>query len=249
MTSQKNTLKWIAAAYVMLVLVVVVLDITALVLPGCKWCGDAASLLKVFVEAVLFPAALIGFFMAVEQFRRTLPKPNLNLSWQPEPGAPTQEIVLGKPTSASGTELAPLAILNKGNAVSRWYLVEIRLPSSLVATNDLGLTGPMRPPHGLVDNWRARLSGEGGECFCIFTSDGQAAAYPHCPLELANVAFQLNAKHDYSARYRIEYSIFSEGAERNDGILTVRISSDAVSQDRCLTILPNQETKLGGSLQ
>lgn len=221
MTSQ-NAWKYIAVAYA---IVAVPLLIAWIV--GLRAWGDVFSLGQLLVDAVFLPVAVIGFFMATEEFRKTQATPDLDLHWQPEPGITVKEFVARMPAFGSKTNWKPLVLSNKGNAVSTWYLVKIQIPGELFGDLDQptwGITGPMqRVPHDQVGNWRVDILKEGKEVRCEFMSGGQVAAFPDDLRFLADLHFALKADQNYPPTCQVKYTIVADQMRRRDGILTIQI--------------------------
>lgn len=91
----RDAWKWIAGAYVA---IAVVLGIAKIV-GGRPW-GDIFALGQLLVDAVLLPAAVIGFLMAAEEFRQSQAAPHLDLFWSTDGGGRAKEVDLVLPAQS-----------------------------------------------------------------------------------------------------------------------------------------------------
>ena len=189
--------------------------------------GVTASIGELLLEMVLFPAAVIGLFVAADEFKKAQATPDLDLHWQPESDETAREFIAQIPSYGARTNSVPLVLSNEGNAVSTWYLIKIRIPGEIfgnLSQPTWGITGPMQGvPHDQVGNWRVFIPKDGKEVLCEFMSGGQVAAFPDNLQFLANLHLALKADQHYPRTCQVEYTIAADRMRRKGGVLTIQI--------------------------
>ena len=222
MTSH-NARKYIAVAYA--IIAAILLLITRII--GLREWGDVFSLGQLLVDAVLLPVAIIGFVMAMEEFRKAQAIPELSLYWETESGEIAKELKLKIPSNGGKSEHIHLALRNEGRAVGLWYLLNFKIPDEL---SQRGSSEMGHPPILLIpklgkkesDHWQLPPTGASQEEYSFkFMSKGQLAAYPGDKLSLAEVVVFLYADQKYSESYKIYYTAFTDRGQPREDFLTL----------------------------
>lgn len=201
------------------ILLVALIWVCALLLAGVAgWpIGEVLSLGQLIVEVTLIPAAIIGFIMAAEEFGKAQARPELDLRWDTGFEETGNELVLDiSPSGVETLRIRPV-LVNEGNAIGVWYLVNFTIPGDL--------TPEWSPIIGDTHHWRAAHHKHG--LLLTFMSNGQIAVYPRYPLILARLEIRLNA--DQAKRdYQVPYTIVTDSGQRRDDFLTLRFAKKPV---------------------
>jgi hypothetical protein len=212
MTS-KNAWKFIVITYVIVVLLLLLIAWAV----GLRGWGDIFSLGQLLVDAVLLPVVIIGFLMAVEEFRKSQARPDMDLYWEAEPNGTVKELVLEAPPRGNANLHFRPVLLNTGNAVGVWYMLNITLPDEL----NIG----WQPILGDEDNWRLARTKDG--LLLTFMSNGQVAAYPNYGLLLCTLCAECSTEREYVGEYKVPYTIVNDWGQRRDDSLTLKLVKSA----------------------
>jgi hypothetical protein len=187
--------------------------------------ADVLSLGQLIVEFLLLPAAMIGLLIAVEEFRSSGALPKLDLWWMfgRDKYEKTYAIniipeMIGHPEEWPAT--ASLAVINTGNSVAEWFVVEFKIPFELSSPEEI--EGKSEHWHGSVggeDSWHVHWTVD--YLSVSFMSNGRIASYPGLPLELGSVA--LYAYQVSKEKYQIEYNIVTNKGKPKAGSLLVSV--------------------------
>lgn len=221
-------LRWLNQWKLSIILTLSLLLVVFLVFSNARYVGaltpaDAFSLGQFVVAILLIPIAIIGFDTTIKEFRKTHIASDLDLCWKTDDGPFTKSISVDRYIGQS----FGLVLLNKGDVAETVYSVDLEVDFWL------GVLPHSDHPSFLVSeiiagdesNWWCRPD---GDVFSVtHTSNGQNAAYPNRPLELAKVEFniykELAPLEEYQSSYTFPYKIFSEKGAVKKGYLTVSL--------------------------
>ena len=180
--------------------------------------GDTFSLGQLLVEATLVPTVIIGFIIAITEFRLSQNTPKPRLYWEQSPGIITSEVNLKLPP---GTGLIPtprLVLKNEGKTVTAWYRVKFDIPETIYLDRPPSVERLIGDKIGLVtsdSHWHfERLS---NITRWVFTSDGKYALYPNDLQPFCMLLFHISGDKQYPTECKIPFIIFTY-------ILCVKIS-------------------------
>jgi hypothetical protein len=182
------------------------------------------------MSVLLLPTVIVGFSIAMREFKRSQDIPILDLVWEIEPGKYDKSIKLDNGLNIN--QAARPVVVNNGKAVAVWYVVHFDIPLTLL--NDLGITTPdlivtrWLGHVGDQSNWRQDVL---GDCLrIVFMSNGTTGSYPYYPLVLG--MFHLSAlkvereTHWYEVPYTI---ITNEGQSKNVVPLSITLRAPSNS--------------------
>ena len=215
----KNSFWFIVISYVIIIIVLTVAK-------DHLEFGDVFSLGQLLVDALLLPAAIIGFLYAAAEFRKSQAKPDIDLYWEVESEGIAKELPV-EISSQGGAQGCFLVLLNKGKAVGVWYMLSLVLP------RDILFSFPGRHPIlGDDDNWRSAITEE--EVILTFMSNGQIGAYPEYELILAEIPVIRRRNQEINDQYQVPYTIVTDWGQRVDGFLTLKFSKEANSPEKAV---------------
>jgi len=180
------------------------------------------------LSAALLPIVIFGFLYTARQFRRSCRDPELDLCFDDD--QESKERVVKIPDHNRRWGFRP-RLLNTGEVVSVWYLVEINIPHILVET--ILPEGARRyqadEPH--ATGW-AMERVRGSHLWVLkFRSKGKRAAYPGYEFDLPSILLDLDPRHKYEAAYPLHYRIFTEYGKCAEGYLTLLMNSEAKDKE------------------
>jgi hypothetical protein len=174
-----------------------------------------ASAGQLIVDIILLPTVAFGFYLGILELRKQRELPDLDVIW-----TISDAIELEQPDDTPiGVRLAPL-IVNKGNASTIWFTVQLEMPKSLIITSrNIKL-------HRIIggdDNWK-QFKSDVSYNF-TFMSNGQIVMYPGYKMPCCYIDFHLLPNRQYPDECRITYTIITDKTKASRGFCFVKIKS------------------------
>jgi hypothetical protein len=224
--SDNGSIPWkIIVAVVILLLVVLSLALAIVSrLIGLSY-GDTFSLGQFILDLILLPTVIIGFFIAVHEFRKTQHTPDMDILWETEPGKYHKVLVID--AQQYKQQGARPVIVNSGKSVALWYIIQFDVPTKLITDIGGNLDGLALARRwvfhaGDQENWRVDLLEK--HIRIVFTSNGKIASYPGYPLPLGILDLTPTNYEDKEQWYDISFNIMTEiGQPRNKKPLLISL--------------------------
>jgi len=215
----------------------IVIFIYKICVPGSSQ-GDLFSLGQLFLEFTLIPIAVLGFWYAVQEFRKSQRRPHLFLAWDDDTIDGQEKSTTYVPGQTGEGEKKysrisrSIALHNDGKNVAIWYSINLSFPTELFRRRDIPeglnpelmrLSGFHRAAGG--EHWEETRGPSIGED--IFRSNGTLASYPGQMLTLGRLEFYpiLDENQDFQ-EYQIPYKIFTESGPSRIDHLRLIISTE-----------------------
>ncbi len=180
--------------------------------------GDYYSYKQLFADILLIPIVVIGFYLAIREFRKSQEKPDLDLWWEIT-GEKLKSTTIKYHQHEPITHISrSLLITNNGNAVTSWFKVTFCLPSDLTQSR-------VYTADGNKEVWETKTywsvySHRAQNCYS-FKSNGEIASYPGSDEPLCQISFRIEGNISYGAEYQIPYDIYSDRGKKKEGHLVL----------------------------
>lgn len=182
--------------------------------------GARAGVGQLIADLVLLPIVLIGFRMAILEFRAVSERPTLQLEWDVSHSRSKGTSTAREPSTPNQATIHGLAIRNSGPAVAVWYEVTLRIPWEI-------LTHP--PKFDVTSKIGEEINWEGcrytqSENVVVFRSHGRYAVYPNSTVRLADLILVLNSRIKRNDTVVLPYKIVGEKIAPTEGELRLEIA-------------------------
>lgn len=174
-------------------------------------------------ELVLFPTVVIGFWIAMAEFRKSQVYPQIKLHWQGDmsTGFEDDALCVVAPKNEEKIIYVNLFVENIGDGLTTWYRISFDIPRELAA--------PMSEAHKVSwligtkeSNWN-----EGSNLQATrhsFNSNGQYSLYPdEGQIHYASLAIILFPGLKYPNVTEIAYSVVTDKTKIRKEVLTIKI--------------------------
>ncbi|MBA7695313.1 hypothetical protein ES703_103937 [subsurface metagenome] len=178
-------------------------------LPSINW-GRA----QVVLSAIAFPAIFSALYLTMVQLRKAMAKPSIKVAFNKEG---EQKATLTYKDGNLEAGLPILWIINEGNAVARFFQIDFFIPENIVRS---GVYVPLRK--------------HDGNYILSYTNEGRYTLWVNRPYQDTNMifssAFGINKLLDeFKDGFEIEYKIYGDWAETQEGKLKVIIKKQEVT--------------------
>ena len=217
--NKNNALKIVLGIYALCVLILLIYSSII----GFESSGDLFSMGQLILEASLIPIAVYGFTYAVEEFKKSLERPELSLLFLDDSGNESKKITLSSdlPEHNNIEEYPrfkiPIYLKNSGDIVAIWYSIRLSIPLELLGTlhteilnsksliRKLGFDNKL----GSTQNWSSNESD--GILDVRFESKGEIASYPDQELLLGVIDFSVSPNDNkYGGKFPLRYTIYTD---------------------------------------
>lgn len=195
-----------------------------------------------FADWLLFPTVIIGFYIAIKEFRKSQSLPKLEIFWSGDAGVIKDENAFILP--AHDTSLASYRLLlhvhNTGELITIWYRVAVDLPTELFALSEIvevDAAGNRRGIYelrwhlGNADNWGDNVNLQRRQY--EFKSNGQQALYPGQSVHIATLEVTIPESFIQKPRQsQIKYSIVTDVTKMDCREQVVHIIKDDLLPSR-----------------
>lgn len=169
-------------------------------------------------SAVAFFTVFLTLYFSIIQLRKTMAKPKLEVIFIDTGKHETIVDVSKKDNTEHKLELA---VLNKGNAITSCFQVDLKIPiifSPTIATSSVYLnhrTAPIIPKPEISSDYRV----------ISFMSNDNDHCFVNLPLPIYTISIRTSEEKcsDYN-NFNIEYKIYGDWAESQEGTLKVKIN-------------------------
>ena len=180
--------------------------------------SDRVSIMRLFLNAVAFPGAVIALMVAIAQFRKSMAKPRLKIAFS-EDEKTEAAIYISKDKDDKSS--LNLWIINTGNAVTKLFQIDFEIPNIFDP-------GPNRLIGGrFLQNQIISPSSNGDASeetrILSFCNDVDFCVFVNCPVKFLTLSLQsiLQRYEDYEEEYEIRYRVYGDWAETQEGKLKV----------------------------
>lgn len=190
--------------------------------------SDITGVGQLFVDALLFPTVIIGFWIAITEFRKSQALPDLKLLWGGDmwTGLEGGSLVLETSEYNDKRFFLLLFVRNDGKAMTTWYRLSFDVPSELARPNsDLHA---VQWHKGEQTCWGAGVSTEMTRH--EFKSGGQHPLFPGDEVHIATLEVRLLPKIDYPNEVRIPYSVVTDRTQIQHGECMIRIRPENLTR-------------------
>ena len=186
--------------------------------------GDLFSLGQFLVELILIPTVIVGFIIAIAEFRASLHKAQLSLYWEPKTDKFEKFVELNISSGNTRESTPRIVIRNSGRAVTNWYLIRLEIPRELYFEHEPKinrLIGNISIPINTDTHWHRDARPE--NIIFEFMSNGEYASYPSHPQPICALNLAFLSKNEYPEVCKLPYTIFSNQGNKNCGELSIKI--------------------------
>jgi hypothetical protein len=182
----------------------------------------SADVLQLFLDVLLLPTVIIGFWRATVEFRKAQALPNLELFWSGGMTVTREGNFLVLETSEHLEKNFPLMlhVKNKGTSIATWYRINFDVPRELARPED---------PELCKVEWRKQERGEKDinptMSRYTFKSNGEPALYPGEVVHIATLEIKLFPQLQYPKQTQIRYSVVTDRTKIQHGVCKIKIRS------------------------
>jgi hypothetical protein len=217
----KKDKKWKIPAAI-LVLLYLLVAIGAFVVLTRYFCiSDISDVGQLFADVLLFPTVVIGFCIAITEFRKSRALPDLKLLWQGDAATKLEgdSLVLETSKYDVKTFFLTLFVRNDGASMATWYRINFDVPGELARPNSDSHT--VQWHRGEQDCWSSGVNPRMTRH--EFKSNGQYALYPGDEaIHIATLEVRL-FPHEYPSQVQIHYSVVTDRTEIQHGVCKIKI--------------------------
>ena len=151
----------------------------------------------------------VALYLTIVQARRAMAKPLIKVAFDEKGGQQTTFIYKdGKVIKALPSPL----LINEGNAVARYFQIDFIVPEDI----------------GKQSRYKAIASRDAGKYIVPYTNDGEYTLFVNKPYSPEDTHLTLAIDHNKimkfpGASFKIEYKVYGDWAETQEGELTVKI--------------------------
>jgi hypothetical protein len=184
--------------------------------------SDITGVGQLFADILLFPTVIIGFWIAVTEFRKSQASPSLKLRWRGDKAVSVEKDYLILEISKYTVKQFSLFLFvkNEGKAIATWYRLAFDIPSELARPNSE--THSVRWHQGDENCWSSGINTKMTRH--EFKSNGQYVLYPdEEEIHIATIEIQVFPQVVYPSRAYIPYSVVTDKTQIRYGICKIRV--------------------------
>lgn len=183
--------------------------------------SDVASVGQLCFEILLFPTVIIGFWITIEEFRKSQVLPKLSLFWKGDRTIDLEDDCLVLETSIHDVKTFYLRLYVKNDSASMttWYRLSFDIPRQLA--QPLSDSYEVRWHKGDVKDWNT--SGNSEKTTHEFKSNGQYALYPGEEIHIATLELKIFPKLVYPNRIYIPHSVVTDKTRLQYGVCKIKV--------------------------
>jgi hypothetical protein len=197
----------------------VIIALAAVILPLLISPGNDESLkwaiARTTLSAITIPIIIVGFYYTTIQFQKTMARPEIKVAFN-EKGE--QQATINSQGGKLQIKLPNLWLINEGNAIARYFQIDFIIPKD-ICRRDPTIDIPLRK-----NNERYIYS---------YTNNGDYSLWVNRPQDtklLLSLAFDEKKIIElYNDSFEIEYRVYGDWAETQEGKLKVLINKKEVS--------------------
>jgi len=164
--------------------------------------------MQLFLSAVAFVGLFIALMVAIAQFRKSMAKPRIKVAFNKN-GEQQATLIYKDGKLTAG--LPSLWLINKGNAVARYFQIDFIIPENI------GKQSRYKP-----------IARDDGKYILPYTNDGKYTLFVNQPLDsgigLSAAIDTKKCTETDEDSFEIKYRIYGDWAETQEGKLKVNIT-------------------------
>jgi hypothetical protein len=217
--------KWGVLAVIFVVLYLIVTIIVFSVLTRCFSISDISDVGQLFADVLLFPTVIVGFWIAITEFRKSRALPDLKLLWRGDAATRVEgdSLVLETSEHYDKTFFLTLFTRNDGTSMATWYRINFDVPGELARPNSDSHT--VQWHRGEEDCWSSGVNPRMTRH--EFKSNGQYALYPGDEeIHIATLEIRLFRQIKYPNQAQVNYSVVTDRTKIQYGVCGIKIQPE-----------------------
>lgn len=184
--------------------------------------SDISDVGQLFADVLLFPTVIVGFWLAITEFRKSRALPGLKLLWRGDAATNLERESLVLETSGYGvkTFFLTLFVRNDGASMATWYRISFDVPGELARSNSDSHV--VQWQRGEQDCWSSSVNPR--MTSHEFKSNGQYALYPGDEeIHIATLEIRLFPQIEYPDQVPVSYSVVTDRTKIQYGVCKIKI--------------------------